>query len=110
MFQISLICVIPLVPMLAKVVALSNAAGLTSPASLGKGGETYMKRILVLLTMVALMVVMLAMAVAPAFALAQPGATFQCINPDTQEWIYVLARNKDNAQALGYTECHKISP
>ena len=63
------------------------------------------KRIVVLLTVVALMVVMLAMAVAPAFAY---GAVFQCTNPNTGQHINVLGRDKHHFKLLGYTECHRV--
>ena len=53
--------------MLATVVALINKAVLTSPASI-KEVALMKKRILMLLSVVALLVVMLAMSVAPAFA------------------------------------------
>ena len=50
----------------AHLATLPNTAGLRSPALCLRGGEASMKRIIVLLTLVAL--VMMVMAVGPAFA------------------------------------------
>ena len=66
--------------MLATVVALCNAAGLTSLALRGKG-VALMRRILVVLTMALVMAaLMLAMAM-PAFASHQGGAAGECGPP-----------------------------
>ena len=62
-----------------------------------------MKRIVVLLTVVALMVGMLAMSVTPAFA--KYGLT-QCTNPTTQDQVVIYAKDKKVWKAWGYTECH----
>ena len=65
-----------------------------------------MKRILVLLSVVALMVVMLAMSVAPAFA----AATFWCVNPNNPgaSLSGPGGQLKQYAKSLGYTECHRL--
>ena len=64
-----------------------------------------MKRVVVLLAVVALMVVMVAMSVAPAFAST---AFFQCTNPNTGQSAFVYAYGKHEAKLLGFTECHKL--
>jgi hypothetical protein len=63
-----------------------------------------MKRVVVLLTVVALMVVMVAMSVAPAFA----SPAFLCTNPNTGQSAFVYAYGKHEAKLLGFTECHKL--
>jgi hypothetical protein len=62
------------------------------------------KRILVLLSVVAPMMVMLAMSVAPALAYAQ----FTCTNPNTGEVVTTPGSGKHFAKRDGFTECHKI--
>jgi hypothetical protein len=62
------------------------------------------KRILVLLSVVALMMVMLVMSAAPALAYAQ----FRCTNPNTGESVTTPGSGKHLAKRDGYTECHKI--
>jgi hypothetical protein len=64
-----------------------------------------MKRILVLLSVVALMVVMLAMSVAPAFA-APP--TFRCVNPNTGASVDVHPSQQHIAKRQGLTDCFKL--
>ena len=63
------------------LVSLRNTAELRSPALTRRRGEASMKRILVLLTVVALMIVMLAMAVAPAFAQGEQRFELCLTNP-----------------------------
>jgi hypothetical protein len=63
------------------------------------------KRIVVLLIVVALMGVMPAMSVAPAFA---SRAVFQCTNPNTGESAIAPGSGKHFAKRDGFTECHKI--
>jgi cbb3-type cytochrome oxidase cytochrome c subunit len=63
------------------------------------------KRILVLLSVVALMVVMLATTVAPAFA---KRGIFLCTNPTTGDQVFFQAKfqNKHIWIEQGFTECH----
>jgi hypothetical protein len=64
------------------------------------------KRILVLLCVVALMVVMLAVSVGPAFAKVH---SYVCTQPDTGASLGVLgADGKKFAKSLGYTDCEKV--
>ncbi len=63
------------------------------------------KRMLVLLTVVALMAVMLAMTVAPAFA---SRAVFVCTNPNTGGTATTNGSGKHEAKLLGFTECRKL--
>jgi hypothetical protein len=83
-----------------RTVDIVSAAGRTRPA-LNKEVEQ-MKRIVVLFTVVALMVGMLAMSVAPAFAY---GAVFRCTNPDTGLGKTVLGSGKHQAKLDGFTDC-----
>jgi len=62
-----------------------------------------MRRIVILLTVVALMVGMLAMSVAPASAVG----ILTCYKPGGQ--INVLANDRDVALAQGYTKCRGLS-
>ena len=64
-----------------------------------------MRRMLVLLTVVAMMGVMLAMSVAPAFA---SRAVFQCTNPKTGGTATTNGSGKHVAKQLGFTECRKL--
>jgi hypothetical protein len=61
------------------------------------------KRILVLLSAVALMVMMVAMSVAPASAVG----ILTCYKPGGQ--INVLANDRDLALAEGYTKCRGLN-
>jgi hypothetical protein len=66
-----------------------------------------MKRVLVLLSVVALMVVMLAMSVAPALASAP---TFRCYNPDTGLYLqsYPFNGALHYMRDHGYTDCQRL--
>jgi hypothetical protein len=65
-----------------------------------------MRRIILLLSVVALMVVMLAMSVAPAFA-SPP--FFQCTNPNTGQSAFVIGgQEKKDARDAGFTECRVL--
>ena len=65
-----------------------------------------MKRILVLLSVVALMVVMLAMSVAPAFA--SPTKTWMCVDPTGTDSVLVSTKfEKLLFEVRGY-ECTKV--
>jgi hypothetical protein len=55
------------------------------------------KRILVLLSVVALMVVMLAMSIAPAFA--KDAKTYSCVNPAVPQ-VAQIVPSKEQAQQL----------
>jgi hypothetical protein len=62
-----------------------------------------MRRILVLLSVVALMVVLLATSVAPAYAKLQ---FWRCIDPDNGAiTVAVGPHMKKQAKAFGFTEC-----
>jgi hypothetical protein len=69
------------------------------------------KRILVLLTVVAVMVAMLAMSVAPAFGAGggfgyAPTPFFTCSNPNTLEAkSFVTPQNLSLVKSQGYTDC-----
>jgi methionine-rich copper-binding protein CopC len=65
------------------------------------------KRILMLLSVVAMMVMMLAMSVTPALAAA---ATFGCTNPSTGESVTTLPFKGalHFVKSLGYTDCQKL--
>jgi hypothetical protein len=94
-----------LVAVLARVVALYNTAGLITPR-LRKEVALMKKRILVLLSVVALMVVMLATSVAPAFA----GEKQWICVPPTREDPNLLVNTKldrDLLEAQGYV-CEKV--
>ena len=72
-------------------------------------GEVCMKRILVLLSVVAMMVVMLAMSVAPAFAAFGP--LIRCTDPTGQldpVYIDTFMAYKHAAKSLGYTDCVRL--
>jgi hypothetical protein len=62
-----------------------------------------MKRILVLLSVVALMVVMLAMSVGPAFA----SNLYVCTDPITRDQQFVSNAGKKDLEAAGY-QCSKV--
>jgi hypothetical protein len=65
------------------------------------------KRIVMLLSVVALMVVMLAMSVAPSFAITH--ALFRCALPNdpANSVAGFGGQFKQDAKAAGYTECHR---
>jgi threonine/homoserine efflux transporter RhtA len=63
------------------------------------------KRIMVLMAVAALMVVMLAMSVGPAFAAAP---LFACTNPETGFTAYRVAPEVHWVRAEGYTQCSKV--
>jgi hypothetical protein len=66
-----------------------------------------MKRILVLLSVVAMMVVMLAASVAPAFAAS---AQWRCYMPGVDNAVFFVAfgNQKHLAKQAGYTDCVKV--
>ena len=64
-----------------------------------------MKRILVLLTVVAVMVVVLATSVAPAYATVH---IWRCVDPDTGAIAPAIGPHmKKDVKADGFTECTK---
>jgi uncharacterized protein YggE len=66
------------------------------------------KRILVLLSVVALMVVMLAISVAPAFA-KSVSVCVVCVNQETQGRTFVVSgQGKQVAKDQSFTECRKL--
>jgi hypothetical protein len=73
----------------------------------GPGKGWRMKRIVVLLAVVALMVVMMAMSVAPVSAGTKKTTLWPCLSPSGEHTVY--AQNKDHAKELeasGY-DCTK---